>query len=325
MSTDSSNSSPDPKIDSNISKMVDNSSERDFWDIDLGEEDIAIPSEGILRNPVQLPAQRNAVSNGKTKNPPELSPHSTDVAELTELEPKFEEPAKLGKDQVTETAVETEDDIFKDLSNTEQEISAKESEEFENVSAEKVDQKPISIISTISSLSKIEKIAISALCVVLGFGAILTLIHFTNYVPTRTLVGDVINFPVSGKIVKITAASTYWRKPVRTGENADVVEWDTQLIPELKLSLSSKSGAIRVFFRNEEGIMVGDGITRTVEGNTEITVASTAGFENMGMHTAYRTGDSNRWVVQVFEAPDATSPREKLHKVLEMDIATQIR
>jgi len=325
MSTDSSNSSPDPKIDSNISKMVDNSSERDFWDIDLGEEDIAIPSEGILRNPVQLPAQRNAVSNGKTTNPPEQSPHSTDVAELTELEPKFEEPAKLGKDQVAETASETEDDIFKDLSNTEQEISAKESEEFENVAAEKVDQKPISIISTISSLSKIEKIAISALCVVLGFGAILTLIHFSNYVPTRTLVGDVINFPVSGKIVKITAASTYWRKPVRTGENADVVEWDTQLIPELKLSLSSKSGAIRVFFRNEEGVMVGDGITRTVEGNSEITVASTAGFENMGMHTAYRTGDSNRWVVQVFEAPDATSPREKLRKVLEMDIATQIR
>ena len=325
MSTDSSNSSPDPKIDSNISKMVDNSSERDFWDIDLGEEDIAIPSEGILRNPVQLPAQRNAVSNGKTTNPPEQSPHSTEPAELTELEPKFEEPAKPGKDQVTETAAETEDDIFKDLSTTEQEISAKESEEFENVAAEKVDQKPISIISTISSLSKIEKIAISALCVVLGFGAILTLIHFSNYVPTRTLVGDVINFPVSGKIVKITAASTYWRKPVRTGENADVVEWDTQLIPELKLSLSSKSGAIRVFFRNEEGVMVGDGITRTVEGNSEITVASTAGFENMGMHTAYRTGDSNRWVVQVFEAPDATSPREKLRQVLEMDIATQIR
>lgn len=346
MRNDSSRPGPDPKIEINVSKKAKESTEMDLWDIDLGEEVIPSPSEKVQRAPGQLPVQRKSVSKIKTKKPSDPKPKSAEAAELTglepvseelgELEPISEEPAESGKDQAAETPsreapVESEDDIFDGFPDLEQEMPielenrTKQWEEADDVSTEKPEQKPMPVISAIGSMSKIEKIAISALVAVLVLSAILTLIHFSNRVPTRPLVAEEVDFPVSGKIVEIIAAGTYWREPVTTGENADVVRRGTQLIPVLKLNLSSKSGAIRVFFRNEDGLVMGDGITRTVKGDAEVTVAATAGFEDVGMHTAYRTGDTKRWVVQVFEAPDATSPREKFRKVLEMDISTEIR
>lgn len=181
------------------------------------------------------------------------------------------------------------------------------------------------ILSAISSLNAVEKIAISSLFIALALGATLTVIHFSKTVPTRPLVAEKINYPVIGKIVEIKAASTYWRAPVTTGENTDIVRRDTKLIPILKLNLSAKSGAVRVFFRDQDGVVIGDGISRAVSGETEVSIAATAGFDDLGMHTAYRTGDSRPWVAQVFEGPDATAPREKFRMILETEISTTIR
>lgn len=181
------------------------------------------------------------------------------------------------------------------------------------------------ILSAISSLNAVEKIAISSLFIALALGATLTVIHFSKTVPTRPLVAEKINYPVTGKIVEIKAASTYWRAPVTTGENTDIVRRDTKLIPILKLNLSAKSGAIRVFFRDQDGVVIGDGISRAVSGETEVSIAATAGFDDLGMHTAYRTGDSRPWVAQVFEGPDATAPREKFRMILETEISTILR
>lgn len=181
------------------------------------------------------------------------------------------------------------------------------------------------ILSAISSLNAVEKIAISSLFIALALGATLTIIHFSNAVPTRPLIAKKIDYPVTGEIVEIRAASTYWRAPVTTGENTDVVRRNTKLIPVLKLNLSSKSGAIRVFFCNEDGLVIGDGISRAVTGETEVSIAATAGFDDVGMLAAYRTGDSRPWVVQVFEGSDATAPREKFRMILETEISTLVR
>lgn len=181
------------------------------------------------------------------------------------------------------------------------------------------------LLPSVSSLSMVEKVAISALFAALALGATLAIIHFTNQVPIRPFVAEKIDYPVQGNIIEIKAAGTYWRAPVATGENADVVRRGTKLIPVLKLNLGSESGAIRVFFRNEDGLVIGDGITRTVSGETEVSIAATAGFDDVGMHTAYRTGDSRPWVVQVFEGPDAAAPREEFRMILETEISTTIR
>jgi hypothetical protein len=225
----------------------------------------------------------------------------------------------------TESALEADFKAAVEIASMGQQTVDQETQEARKIDPAPSAQSTVRTILSINPLSKIEKIAILLLCFVLLLGAALTLIHFSSRVPTRPLIAEKIDFPVSGKIVTITAASTYWRKPNTSGDNADVVRRNTQLIPVVKLSLSSKTGAIRVFFRNEEDLLVGDVITRNVAGDSEITVIATAGFEDLGMHTAYRTGSGKRWRAQVFEAPSATSSREDFNMLLEMEIGTQIR
>lgn len=243
-------------------------------------------------------------------------------AYISTKKPAKETDAESGIEADLEAAVEIPKVVQEPVV---QEPVVQETHEPHKVDPAPADQSPVPAVPSIGPLSKIEKIAIFLLCSALLLGAALTLIHFSSRVPTRPLISEKVDFPVSGKIVSITAASTYWRKPITSGDNVDVVRRDTQLIPVLKLSLGSKTGAIRVFFRNEDGSVVGDGITRSVAGDSEITVVATAGFEDLGMHTAYRTGSGKRWHAQVFEAPSATASRDDFTMVLEMEIDTQIR
>jgi hypothetical protein len=178
---------------------------------------------------------------------------------------------------------------------------------------------------SISSFSKIEKISLLSLAAILLIAGILSIVHFTNRVPTRSIIAEEIDFPVEGKSVTINSARTHWREPVR-GEDGDVVRRGTKLIPVLDVSLETKkSAAIRIFFRNNEGEVIGDGITRDVSGKTKISIPATAGFDDIGMHAAYRTGESPSWTVQVYEGPNANASREQFKKVMEMEISTDRR
>jgi hypothetical protein len=207
---------------------------------------------------------------------------------------------------------------------TDPEISAQASGD-EAITEEGQETEPRPALPAITSMSNLEKIAVSCLFAALALGATLTLVHFSKQVPTRPSVAAKISYPVKGEIVEIKSASTFWRAPVTTGEDIDVVRRGTRLIPTLKMSLTGKSGVIRVFFRNEDGLVVGDGITRAISGDTELSVAATAGFDDIGMHTAYRTGDSLPWVVQVFEGPHANAPRDEFRMVMETEVSTSIR
>ena len=327
MSTDPSSPSHDPHIEGNVSKQVNDSTEIDLWDLDADRTNSLARfdnSEGAVG---KIAAQRGSVSRIQTRKPADLRPILAETDEIFGSHPVPTEAYDL-KPAPTEPAVSTpaSEELSPALKNKVAQESAylstkqptKETDaesgleadfkaavemasvgrqpvDQETQEARKVDPAPavqstVRAILSISPLSKIEKIAILLLCFILLLGAALTLIHFSSRIPTRSLIAEKIDFPVSGKIVTITAASTYWRKPITSGDNADVVRRNTQLIPVVKLSLSSKTGAIRVFFRNEEGLLVGDVITRSVAGDSEITVIATAGFDDLGMHTAYRTG-----------------------------------
>ncbi|MEP2776482.1 MAG: hypothetical protein ABJQ29_05690 [Luteolibacter sp.] len=175
-----------------------------------------------------------------------------------------------------------------------------------------------------TSFSKIEKISLISLVAILLIGGILSVVHFANRVPTRSTIAEEVDFPVTGERVTITGATTYWREPNR-GENGDVVRRGTKLIPVLDLSLEAKKSAIRIFFRNDNGEVIGDGITRDVSGKTKLSIPATAGFDDIGMHAAYRTGESVAWVVQVYEGPNVNASREQFKKVLETEISTDRR
>lgn len=358
MSTDPSSPSHDPHIEGNASTPIHDSTEIDLWDLDADRTNSLAPSKNSEGSAERIPTLRGSTSRIHTRKPADLRPILAKTeetsgshpvpAEAYDLKPAPTEPAvsapasdvlkdriaqelehlpstEIAKITSAESGLVADSDVAVKITSLERETVDHESQDARKVDPVPSVQNPVRAILTISPLSKIEKISILLLCFVLLLGGALTLIDFSSRVPTRPLIAEKIDFPVSGKIVTITSASTYWRKPNTSGDNTDVVRRNTQLIPVVKLSLSSKRGVIRVFFRNEEGLLVGDVITRSIAGDSEITVMATAGFEDLGMHTAYRTGNSKRWLAQVFEASSANASREDFNMVTEMEIDTQIR
>ncbi len=174
-------------------------------------------------------------------------------------------------------------------------------------------------------LSKIERLGLFSLVGLLVVGGIVlyyNAIHGLQSGSKRVVKND---FPIPGKHLAIRSAESYWRAPVTAGGVQDTVRRGTVLIPEVLLKPEGGPAAIRVFFRNSDGDLVGDAVTRSVQTAADIRVAATAGFEDIGMHAAYRTGQSKPWTVEVREAPSENSPVQDFKKLFEMDISTDRR
>lgn len=152
-------------------------------------------------------------------------------------------------------------------------------------------------------LTQVERIGLGLLAGLLVAAGIAIFAVFLNRLPTESANADVTDFPIKGKHVSITSARSFWRVPHTDGAMQDIVRRGTALIPVLELDIGKASGAVRVLFRNDEGIPVGDGVTRTALANGKLEIPATAGFDDAGMHAAYRTGQSKPWTVEVFEAP----------------------
>ena len=174
-------------------------------------------------------------------------------------------------------------------------------------------------------LSKMERLGLFTLVGLLAIGGIVlyyNAIHGLQSGSKRVVQND---FPIKGKHLSIRSAESYWRAPVTTGDVQDTVRRGTVLMPEVLLKPEGGPAAIRVFFRNSDGDLVGDAVTRSVQTAAELRVAATAGFEDIGMHAAYRTGQSKPWTIEVREAPSENSPVQDFQKLFEMDISTDRR
>ena len=75
------------------------------------------------------------------------------------------------------------------------------------------------------------------------------------------------------------------------------------------------------------GCGVDDGIGHgyRVSGGAPIQFAATDGFNDPGMHAAYRTGQAKPWTIEVFEAPSEDSAAGEFKKLFEMNIASDRR
>lgn len=178
---------------------------------------------------------------------------------------------------------------------------------------------------TLPSFTKTERIALSALFGVLVLAAVMAISFFFNRVPTRPIIPEKPDFPISGKLIEIRSASTYWRKPITTGDNPETVRRGTAFIPVLRLSLHAEPCAIRIFFRDQDGVVVGDAINRMVSGDQDIEIPATAGFDDIGMHAAYRTGEQLLWTVHILEGPNLSADRKEFRKILETQVSTDVR
>lgn len=184
---------------------------------------------------------------------------------------------------------------------------------------------PADTRSFYASLTGIEKISLFAIVAALAISAALAVIHFSKEIPVDSKISKIVQLPVEGKILTVTAVETYWRKPITQGESADVVRRGAILIPNIKITASGKSGAIRIFFRDSDGTLVGDSSTLAISGTQDITISATDGFSDIGMHAYYRTGEHPRWMIQAFEGPSVDAPIENFHLIFETEISTDIR
>ncbi len=170
------------------------------------------------------------------------------------------------------------------------------------------------------TLSAVEKGGLALLAILLILAAVAFVIASWQRLPANPTRAEAADFPVKGKIVTINQATTFWRVPTEQ----DRVRRETKMIPVLSLEVEGGPAGLRIFFRNAQNEVVGDSVTRTVQAGT-FEFAATSGFEADGMHAAYRTGESEPWKVEVFEAPTADSPRQEFHKLLEVPISPDRR
>ncbi len=174
-------------------------------------------------------------------------------------------------------------------------------------------------------LSPLEKVGLGALFVLLAVGILLTLGHWLTSLPRESPKARAADFPITGEKVNAISASTYWREPIIEGPDADRFRRGTQLLPVAELTLTGGPAAIRIFFRDGDNELVGDAITRTIDGETSLKIAATAGFDDLGMHAAYRTGETKLWVVQVFEGPSANASSTEFEPLFETTIKSERR
>lgn len=138
----------------------------------------------------------------------------------------------------------------------------------------------------------------------------------------RVTPGD---FPILGAKAEILTAQSYWREPVVTGPDADTVQLETLLIPEVQLTTRGGPAILRILFHNEHGDPVGDVITRTVQGEQNLTLTSTAGFDDLSKHAAYRAGQTQPWTIEVLEAPPGKPAPGDFKRLFEMNISSNRR
>ena len=179
--------------------------------------------------------------------------------------------------------------------------------------------------SFFASLKLIEKVCLFAILAALVATASLAVVHFSKEIPVESNISKKASLPVEGKLIRVTAIETYWRKPNMDGESSDIVRRGVKLIPSVKIQASGKSGAIRVFFRDSEGDLVGDSSTVAISGEETLHISATDGFTDVSMHASYRTGEKARWIIQAYEGPDIDAPIEEFHPLFETDISTDIR
>lgn len=163
---------------------------------------------------------------------------------------------------------------------------------------------------------------LALIMVALAAGAYLWSIHL---LPKETPRWQQVAFPVKGVRFELKNATTYWRAPVLTGPDMDPIRRGTRLIPVVDLELAGGPAALRVIFRDEEGRGVGDPIIRFVPSSGKLSLAATAGFEDPGMHAAYRTEELDPWSVEVSEAADVDSPGSEYSLILKMNLSSDLR
>jgi len=154
---------------------------------------------------------------------------------------------------------------------------------------------------------------------ILGLGSWAVANYFAQ-APEITLLTVTEDFPAKGNHITVEETETWWRKPIREGENADRgIQLSANLVPCARIRISGDSnGTIRYAFRDDDEQIKGDSPTLHVNngkfeksGSNEILVTCSGGFSDALLIHPYVEGDIMPWTLQIFEAgPGQTPDRE---------------
>lgn len=133
------------------------------------------------------------------------------------------------------------------------------------------------------------------------------------------------DLPASGNHLTVSKVDSYWRVPISTGPDADVVQRGTALMPILEMTATGSNAALRIQFRNSDDAAVGDPITLAVNGETQLVIPSTAGLEDMNFHNAYRTNLIDPWTAEILEAPAGTTAGSAFRSLITVPISSNRR
>ena len=173
--------------------------------------------------------------------------------------------------------------------------------------------------------AKFELFSVAAcLILLLGLGGF-AYRHSIRMLATENDLVESSDFPIPGKHLTVEAVTTYWREPILEGEGRDNCRRGTLLLPVVELRVTGGPGAIRVFFRNQDGELVGDAVTRATTPGATLLVPATAGFEDSGMYAAYRIGTVPPWSVEVHEAAATGGAKEAFTRLFEMNLSASRR
>ncbi len=279
-----------------LSELSRETTEDDLWDLD-GEQESPVKPEP------RVPAK--AAEESVSEEPPE------EEAPAPEEEPAAASPTREPESveaEERETAVES---VESETAPEPAEASTRES----------------SSPPTLSLPSRRDLISLGVLAAVFLGLAIWWIAGQFSDIPTTRIGGDEPQLPVQGEHAKVAKASTYWREPVREGENRDVTRPEVSYIPVVSVKVADGTGALRAIFRTHTGDFVGDSITRVFEngrfldnGSDTIEFPATDGYETDGDMNGYRVGD-DRWSVEIFEGPGANAPGDQFRLLFTIPIS----
>jgi hypothetical protein len=154
------------------------------------------------------------------------------------------------------------------------------------------------------------------------------------HVPTMNSAELGANYPHAGTHATLAGVQTHWRAPVSSGPNKDRFRQGALLLPVARITLAQRSGsgALRVFFRDSNGEIVGDPTTvafadgRFATTNSEvIEIVATDGFRQEGLHAAYVAGQGGAWMLEMREAATVDAGAGAFTVLLETPISPQRR
>lgn len=334
-----------------LGKLVKDSTEQDLWafdDLDPTAEEASEaspkptgPGIPLPRDPEKMrvrqlmdnPASKSgsyqesiSVNIGKGRPVAPAGPsngQSKPGREFAELDPGDEPEAarpipEIPAEKFTPSPVEPPPPVFAEIPRPV--VVPPEDSQDEFSPAVPADATPVSLHPHLH-LSKVERIGLAALTALLLIGGVVIYLNTISRLPTEIGRIKAKDFPIQGQHLTIVSADSYWRVP----QAADTVRRGTQLVPVAELTSSGGPAAIRVFFRNDEGDLIGDAVTHFLQAGTKLQVAATAGFDDVGMHAAYSTASGKPWTIEVFEAPTENTPGSDFRKLFEMDVASDRR